>query len=329
LKAAKAIEKEAKKKEHATNVYAHLMDLSNFAEVNEEEKDGASKTLFDKEAGSNSPVQKKKRNIGALKSNQRYTKSMASKKIVTLQQNTQFINFGVTLTTNDKSGKFLVKVKDLLMNLQLLDKTAGLVELLPRNKSSPTIISQEIDIPSNFTPLGRFIVFSGDGIFKVQKKYNSNNEKQTKHRDNNEEKIFSNACYGTACITSIMESAQLISGVVNEWESKGGLKLVIKEFQAPGSKLVAVIYNVSNLTPMPAVKGALQFILCKTKEEEALEANDAWMNKDNVDVTSMGFTLKLQVPKKFKINTKEVENMPREIKQFRQAFHIKVALKRR
>ena len=52
-----------------------------------------------------------------------------------------------------------------------------------------------------------------------------------------------------------MESAQLISGVVNEWEAKGGLKLVIKEVQAPGSKLVAVIYNVSHLTSLLAVKG--------------------------------------------------------------------------
>jgi len=111
LKTAKAIEKKAKKKGHATNVNAHLMDLSKFDEVNEEEKDGASKTLFDEEAGSNSPVQKRtKHNIEALKSNQRYTKSMASKKIVTLHQNTQFIDFGVTMTTNDKSGEFSVKV---------------------------------------------------------------------------------------------------------------------------------------------------------------------------------------------------------------------------
>ena len=58
LKAAKEIEKEAKKKKHATNVNAHLMELSKFDKVNEEEKDGASKTLFDKEAGSNSPVKK-------------------------------------------------------------------------------------------------------------------------------------------------------------------------------------------------------------------------------------------------------------------------------
>ena len=88
-----------------------------------------------------------------------------------------------------------------------------------------------------------------------------------------------------------------------------------------------VIYNISNLTSMSVMKSALQEILCKTKEEEALEANDMWMNKDDVDAVNMRSTLKLQVPKTFKIYTKEVESMPWEIKQFRQAFHIKVALR--
>jgi hypothetical protein len=91
-----------------------------------------------------------------------------------------------------------------------------------------------------------------------------------------------------------MESARLIQGVVNEWEAKGGLKLVIKEVQAPGSKLVAVIYNVSNLTLMSAVKSELQEILREMEEEEAfLEANYMWINEDNVDAANMGFTLKL------------------------------------
>ena len=100
-----------------------------------------------------------------------------------------------------------------------------------------------------------------------------------------------------------MESGQLLSGVANEWEAKGGLKLAIKEIQAPGSKLVAVIYNASNLTAMPLVKSALMEILRKTKEEEAMEASKGWVNKDNAE-DIMGFTLNLQVPKTFKINTK-------------------------
>jgi hypothetical protein len=123
-----------------------------------------------------------------------------------------------------------------------------------------------------------------------------------------------------------MESAQLIQGVVNEWEAKGGLKLAIKEVQAPGRKLVAVIYYASNLTSIAALKNALQEILRKTKEEEAVEASKGWMSKNNVDAV-MGFTLKLQVPKTFKINTKEVDSMPWAIKQFWQAFHIEVALR--
>jgi hypothetical protein len=99
------------------------MDLSNFDEdENGEERDGASKPLFDGEEESNSPTHKRtKRSLGALKSNQQYTKPTTKKGSITLQQNTMYINFGVTLTTEDKSRKFASKVKDLLMNLQLLD----------------------------------------------------------------------------------------------------------------------------------------------------------------------------------------------------------------
>ena len=64
-----------------------------------------------------------------------------------------------------------------------------------------------------------------------------------------------------------MKSDQVVQGVVNKWKAKGSLKSAIKEVQAPGSKLVAVIYNVSNLTSMSAVKSALQEILHKMKEE--------------------------------------------------------------
>jgi len=77
---------------------------------------------------------------------------------------------------------------------------------------------------------------------------------------------------------------------------------------------------------MPLVKRALMDILRTTKEEEAAEASEGWMNVGN-EKDVMGFTLKLQVPKTFKINTKEVDSMPWAIKQFRQAYHIKVALR--
>jgi hypothetical protein len=210
------------------------MDLCQFDEdKNGGERDGTSKTLFDGEEESNSPAHKRpKCSLGALKLKHRFMKpTTASKKgsnVATLQQHTMFIDFGITLTTNDKSGEFSIKVKDLLMNLELLNKIAGFVKLLPRNEHQPKIISQEINIPTNFTQLDQFIVFSGDGIFKIQKKWNNNNGKETKHRDDDKEKVFSKAAYETAQITSTMESAQLIQGVVNQWEAQGGLKLVIK-----------------------------------------------------------------------------------------------------
>ena len=162
LKAAKATKKEAKKKEHTTDeINNRLMDLTTFGkDGNEEENDGASKILFDKEAGGHVP-KRPKRSIGSLKMTQRYTKA----KTVNLQQNTTYIDFGVTLLTNDKSGEFSAKVKDLLTNFQLLNESASLLELAPRNEQQPKIISQQSGIPSNFTQLGQFIVFSGEGIF--------------------------------------------------------------------------------------------------------------------------------------------------------------------
>ena len=77
---------------------------------------------------------------------------------------------------------------------------------------------------------------------------------------------------------------------------------------------MAVIYNVSHLTSMSAVKGAQHSILCKEMEEESMEADNEWMDDNDVGKAVMGFTLKLQVPKTFKINTKEVDSMPWAIK---------------
>ena len=129
-----AIEKEAKKKEHTSvKVNTHLMDLFQFDEdENEDGRDGTSKTLFDGEEESNSPTHKRpKRSIGALKSKHRYTNTTTERKKgdnVVLQKHTRYIDFGVTLITEDKSSKFAIKVKDLLMNLQLLNKTSGFVD---------------------------------------------------------------------------------------------------------------------------------------------------------------------------------------------------------
>jgi len=118
------IGKEPKKKEHASvEVNNHLMVLCQFnKDGNGDEREVTSKTLFDGEEGSDSPAHKRpKHSLGALKPQHRYTKPTTKKGSITLQQNTMYINFGVTLTTEDKSRKFASKVKDLLMNLQLLD----------------------------------------------------------------------------------------------------------------------------------------------------------------------------------------------------------------
>ena len=46
---------------------------------------------------------------------------------------------------------------------------------------------------------------------------------------------------------------------------------------------MVVIYSVSNLTLMAAVKNALHEIIRKTKEEEAVESSEGLMNEENVD----------------------------------------------
>ena len=134
----------------------------------------------------------------------------------------------------------------------------------------------------NFTQLGQFMVFLGDGIFKVQKKWNSNNGKQAKHCDDDKEKVYTKAAYSTACVTFTMECDSLIKEVMNEWQAKGRLKLIIKDIQAPGSKLVAVIYHMSNLSPASMFKDALQKILRKTKAAENLKANLMSLDDDNL-----------------------------------------------
>ena len=85
------------------------------------------------------------------------------------------------------------------------------------------------------------------------------------------------------------------------------------------------IQRIKSDSDAPSEEGA-HVLLRTTKEEEAAEASEEWMNIGNVEDV-MGFTLKLQVPKTFKINTKEVDSMPWAIKQFRQAYHIEVALR--
>ena len=99
MKITQAFKKEAEKKKQATkewpdwsddDVNTHLMELSQFnEEENGEEKDGTPKTLFDGEEETNSPASKRtKRSSGALKSNQRYTKSTTAEATLPLYNST-------------------------------------------------------------------------------------------------------------------------------------------------------------------------------------------------------------------------------------------------
>ncbi len=78
-------------------------------------------------------------------------------------------------------------------------------------------------------------------------------------------------------MTSAHDINQLLAGVGNEWEANRGLKLVVKEVQAAGSKLVAGMFNVSNLTPMFSVKTALQKIFRQVVIMEAQAVDPMWL----------------------------------------------------
>ncbi len=106
-------------------------------------------------------------------------------------------------------------------------------------------------------------------------------------------------------MTSAHDINQLLAGMGNEWEANGGLKLAVKEVQAAGSKLVAGMFNVSNITPIFSVKTALQKIFRQVVIMEAQAADPMWLESADGEEEKlmMQFTLRLQVPKLSNIDT--------------------------
>ena len=170
----------------------------------EDEDNNAAITLFNTDEEISSPDYKHlKGKHGALKSTQWYTQSQPSsrKEDVTLKlrEHTTLVDFGVTLSTNDKPSEFAIKVKDLLNNFQLLDATASFVELSTQDQHQ--IKGYPDQLHSAWKIHGIFRRRNLQSTKEMEEQW-----KQAKHRDNEEETPYSKAVYGTARVTSNMES---------------------------------------------------------------------------------------------------------------------------
>jgi hypothetical protein len=150
-----------------------LEDLKSFAIDDRMEDDGATKLLFEGK-GINSPdYEKGWGEIGVLKSSHRYKAATTTVHKTTppkLVKLTKFINWGTTLSSKDKPGEVISKMKNLLKNMKFLDPTAGLLELSPHKDMQPKIIVKENNIPTNFMLLDKFMILSSKGLFKAKKK---------------------------------------------------------------------------------------------------------------------------------------------------------------
>lgn len=260
---------------------------------------------------------------GVLKGSHRYsTRSDEGVRKVILgkpqtYQHTKFVEIGMLLEAEEKATECIRCIKYLLENAQYIAKVA-LVELAPKDKGNPLVIAKPTDIPTNFTLLGRFFKMSTDDPFK--KKQNWNNNKKTVHRDE-EDKVYSKAVYGTLRISADMEINELVNAVKTEWQANNGLKMVVKEIQAPESKFVATIFFQSFLVPPEIVRDKFMEFLTKVMTVEKERESDM---ADEAEPLKMQVAVKLQVPKTFNIDNSSLDKVAWKIKQHRQAWQIEV-----
>ena len=71
---------------------------------------------------------------------------------------------------------------------------------------------------------------------------NNKKDEGNKHRDEEDNKTYAKAIYGTIRLTASITIEELVSAVQTEWQAKGGLKLIVKYIQAPESKLLSTIF---------------------------------------------------------------------------------------
>jgi len=289
---------EMKEHEDGKKTNQHLMELNNTDEefdftmdvedTFDPSQDTASSNLFggentNKEILVNSPEYKRGKATGGgvLKGSHRYSnnapksnRKVASSKPSTFQYS-KFVEIGMLLETEDKATECIMNLKYLMINGQYIAKVA-LMELSPKDAHNPSTINKPTDIPSNFTLLGKFLKMSTEDPFKKRQLWSNKKDGHNNNRDEEDEKVYAKAVYGTIRITASIPIEELVPAVQMEWQAKGGLKLVIKDIQAPESKFVATIFFQSILVSPTTVQTTFTNFLQKAKAIEEERGSHMW-----------------------------------------------------
>ena len=274
----------------------------------------------------NSPDYKRGKSSGhgVLKGNHRYSsraeegaRALAKPKSP-MYMHTKFVDIGMLLESEDKAMECISLLKTLLVNGQYIAKVS-FVELTPKDEGSPTVLHKPSDIPTNFTLLGKYFKMSTEDPFKKKQQWNKKDE-HDKNRNEEEERTYTKAVYGTIRLTSTIMIEEVVAAVQTEWQAKGGLKIAIKGIQAPESKFVATIFFQSIQLSPEIVQATFAKFLSKVQEVEAERDSDRW---DEHTSKAIQVAARLQVPKTFHIANKN-EKVAWKIKQHRQAWCIEV-----
>ena len=133
-------------------------------------------TTEEADLSGNSPEKKKtKGTAGALRAENRYTKTIA---ITPTRPATPsylhqcvYAEAAITLSSDDKPKELIAAIKLLLQNGRYLDPQFGLAPLKAIGGTKPKIITKEDDVPLSFTHLGLYMGTSGRQIFEPRKKW--------------------------------------------------------------------------------------------------------------------------------------------------------------
>ncbi len=192
--------------------------------VKEAETNGVDETkTVDLTAAKNSPNKKRSKSAevpsAVRDSNQYTTKSFSVTK--TAYKHTHphtFVEAAITLTKEDKPKEFIVAIKLLLSNGQILDPNFALA-LLKHDAATkkPKLITAVDDVPVNFTHLGQYAYTSGNRIFEKKKDWKGENtsSKKSNHRDNatKEDTFRDPIIYFTIAIATNIPPRNLINGI--------------------------------------------------------------------------------------------------------------------
>jgi hypothetical protein len=167
-------------------------------------------TIFfnEEEDDHRSPAYKKTRGVASSpKSNVSYgptsTPTACKPKVgPTLRKHTFFVDIGIELKTEYKPTEWRANIPIIIINAQMIDENARLVELRPTEEKNPRIIMDKNDLPANHTQLGIFFGTTGFNIFTP-----------VKNRSNKGK---------TICLNLDKDPTRLLKSIRTEFEAQGG-----------------------------------------------------------------------------------------------------------